>query len=182
MSEIKTGYHIRRNNPDVKVDKNDKKEKSFNYPSGLIPFIVNCILFLTILFVAIFVSNKQVHIFSGIIASMFSLAFNVFWWMGRKEFMSGIRYSLHNVAKKLRMIQLREKIDVKDIMPTKDFSESLVLYKSNNSESLLMISSNDKLVFSSWISLKREIQISISLLVIFFCGLTLLYGTKHFLI
>ncbi len=121
MSEINPGYHIRRNNPDVDLKDKDSSH-SFNYPSGIVPYIFNWVIFLTILFVGIFVSNKEIKIYSGIIASLFSMSFNAVWWMGRYEFMSGIRYSLHSIAKKMRLLQLKEKIDYKDVFPTKEFS------------------------------------------------------------
>ncbi len=123
MSQITTGYHIRRKNPDVNPQ--DKETpSSFGYPSGIIPFIFNWICFLTILFVGIFVSNKEINIYSGMIASLFSICYNIIWWMGRNEFLIGIRYSLHNMARKIRLVQLKEKIDYKDLLPNKNFESN----------------------------------------------------------
>ncbi len=132
MNEIKSGYHIRRNNQQISdVDYSDVKNNT--YPKGIIAFIFNLIIFSLILIIGILIWDVYDDWYKGtlyklkwydiwLIASVFSLAYNIFWWMGRKEFLSRVRYMIHQVSLRIKLNKLKEVVDYKNTRIIKNFS------------------------------------------------------------
>lgn len=120
MSELKQGYHIRRNNQDIGLNPNDVPSKSF--PRGTIPFFFNIIVFLLIMVLGILYGNKQLH-WSDIwvISSVWSVCFNGMWYLGRKNFLSNLRYQMHLIARTIRLTSFIDKIDEKRNVSSKSF-------------------------------------------------------------
>lgn len=163
MSEMKQGYHIRRNNPDVKPDENIRVKRTF--PSGWIPFTLNLTIFVIVMLVGIFCGDGSLVKWYDIwtIGSVVMICYNGFWWMGRKEFLSNLRYSIHAIAKTIKLRNMIEKIDYKDILSEKNF----------NSHDEFKFYINDRLSFTkipfytSWIISLINLLTSIIVMIVF---------------
>ncbi len=120
MSELKQGYHIRRNNQDINIKPDDIPSRSF--PKGSIPFFLNLIIYLLIMVFGIMYGNKALFWYDiWVIASVWSICFNGMWFLGRKNFLSSLRYQSHIVAKTIRLTNLIDKIDEKRNISSKSF-------------------------------------------------------------
>ncbi len=128
-NSFKSGYNLKKT-LDESNKNNDQSLLDHNYPNGIIPTIVSN-LFIVIAVITIFTifsSNDHIafllpDVWHHILLSIFITAFvfDLLWWVGRQDFMPGLRYGFSKFIRSVKIDKLKKKIKI----PTYVDEESL---------------------------------------------------------
>ncbi|MGL5591313.1 MAG: hypothetical protein ACRDCF_01075 [Mycoplasmoidaceae bacterium] len=114
---MKTGRHISRETSTFNgVNENDKKDYYGKLPSGIVPLVLNLILFTTLLLVGIYVPNEKIKWTDAfVIASYVTFGLDILWLVGRQDFFQDGRFHIFSMWKKSFGWKIKEKVNFSSI-------------------------------------------------------------------
>ena len=144
---MKTGRHITREISTInRIEETDIKDYYGKLPSGIVPLVLNIILFVSILLIGIFVPNEKIKWTDAfVIASYVTFSLNILWLVGRQEFFQDARYNAFSMWKKSFGWKIKEKvyfssIDVKNNIHNSEDYKVFLLERKTNTTNLFWVS------------------------------------------
>lgn len=145
---MKTGRHITREISTInRIEESDIKDYYGKLPSGIVPLVLNIILFVSILLIGIFVPNEKIKWTDAfVIASYVTFSLNILWLVGRQEFFQDAIYNAFSMWKKSFGWKIKEKvyfssIDVKNNIHNSEDYKVFLLERKTHTTNLFWVSS-----------------------------------------
>ena len=145
---MKTGRHIATAlSTSNRIGGRDTKDYYAKLPPGIVPLVLNIILFVSILLIGIFVPNEKIKCTDAfVIASYVTFSLNILWLVGRQEFFQDARYNAFSMWKKSFGWKIKEKvyfssIDVKNNIHNSEDYKVFLLERKTHTTNLFWVSS-----------------------------------------
>lgn len=144
---MKTGRHITRDASTFNGSKeNEIKDYYGKLPSGIVPLILNLILFIVLLLIGIYVPNEKINWPDAfVIASYVTFGLDILWMVGRQDFFQDARFHIFSMWKKSFGWKIKEKvhhssIDFKNNIQTSDEYKKFLLKRKDKTTNLFWVS------------------------------------------